>query len=419
MTTTLTTGRSVIVVETDRSLRERASKALAAFGLQVSAPVPDAHWLERTSTFPPDYLLLDQQVADGRIHELIGAVRACTPLENVALILLTADPSPALRAEAYAKGADECLLKPYDEDDLLQTLLSLRRFELTFWGIRGTLPVPGPATLRYGGNTSCVSLTLGRNRQFIIDAGTGLKVLSDQLRNHCGARFDGHILISHPHWDHLNCLPFFAPFYVPGNRIELYGPPQGRRSLRDLIDGQMDGVYFPITVDEFKADVAYHDLFEGTYRLDGIRVEAKRLQHPGHCLAYRISHGGRSVAYVSDNELGCPDAERFPCDPPATLVEFLRGADVLIHDTTYFDDEYPTKVDWGHSSVSQVAQLAHAAGVKVFYLFHHDPNHDDAAIERKLAVAESRLKSFGSTTQCRAATEKLTLDLQQIAPREP
>ncbi len=414
--TAVTAGRSVMVVESDGALRERASKAFAALGLKVYAPLPNAEWLEQSVRLRPDYLLVDQQAVDGCPSELIRSVKAHSDLERVPLILLTADGSAAGRAEAYAQGADECLAKPYDEDALQDVLLSLRRFELTFWGIRGTLPVPGSGTLRYGGNTSCVSLSVARDRQFVIDAGTGMKILSDHLRTRFGGRFDGHILISHPHWDHLNCLPFFAPFYVPGNRIQLHGPPQGRRSLRDLIDGQMDGVYFPITVEEFRADVVYQDLFEGDYCFDGIRVETKRLQHPGHCLAYRISHAGRSMAYVSDNELGCPDAARLPCDPPASLVEFLLDTDLLIHDTTYFDDEYPNKVDWGHSSVSQVAQLAHAARVKDFYLYHHDPSHDDAAIERKLAIAQRRLEGFGSTTRCHIAEERLTLDLQRVRP---
>lgn len=416
MIKSMTPDGSVAVVETDHALRERASHALNALGLRVYAPLPEAQWLEQVSSLQPDYLLVDQRLADRCADALIETVRRWVKPTRTPVILLAENASATQRAEAYAAGADEYVAKPYTEEELQRTLLSLARFELTFWGIRGTLPVPGPGTLRYGGNTSCVSLSLARDRHFVFDAGTGMKVFSDHLRDTERTRFDGHIFISHPHWDHLNCLPFFAPFYVPGNRITVHGPPQGNRSLRDLLDEQMDGVFFPITVDEFRADVVYEDIFEGAYRFDGIQVEAKRLQHPGHCLAYRVEHGGRSVAYVTDNELGCPDAARLPCKPPPLLVAFLRSADVLIHDTTYFDDEYPNKVDWGHSSVSQATQLAHSAGVKDLFLFHHDPNHDDAAIERKLAMARQQLEVCGSRTRCHIAAEKMELDLQQLYP---
>ncbi|SMF96848.1 Phosphoribosyl 1,2-cyclic phosphodiesterase [Methylomagnum ishizawai] len=358
----------------------------------------------------PAGLVLDGDAPESEGLELLAAIRHRPELDATRLFLLSR--SPATRATAYALGADECLPKPCTPEQLTEAFHQHGRFELTFWGVRGTLPIPGPKTLKYGGNTSCVGLRIGGHRRFVFDAGTGLRMLSNHLMGTDGGRFDGRIFISHPHWDHFNSLPFFQPLYFPGNHIVLHGPPQGERSLRDLIDDQMDGIFFPITVGAFQAEVEYLDLWEGVHRFDGVRVEAKRLCHPGHCLAYRVDYQGRSVAYVTDNELGA----RGPDDTSLReLIGFLDGVDVLIHDCTYFDDEYPKRVNWGHSSIGQASRLAHAAGVRYFYLFHHDPDHSDADIERKLALAERHLHGLGSSTRCRIAGEGDSLRIDRLA----
>ena len=146
-----------------------------------------------------------------------------------------------------------------------------------FWGVRGTLPVPGPKTLRFGGNTSCVSLTLPRGRFFIFDAGSGIKNLSDDLIARGAERIEASIFISHPHWDHINALPFFVPLYHQGNHFDIYGADHADISLRDLVSAQMDGVYFPVTVREFSSSVEFHGLGEGDYEIDGVSVKTMYL----------------------------------------------------------------------------------------------------------------------------------------------
>ena len=219
------------------------------------------------------------------------------------------------------------------------------------------------------------------------------------------------ILISHPHWDHINTLPLFAPLYVAGNEFEICGPSQGDLGIRDMVSAQMDSVYFPITIREFGAHVLFRDLQEGTLDIDGVEIQTMLLNHPGNCLGYRIQCGRSRVCYVTDNEL-------FPRELPQhderyveRLVSFVQNADVLIADTTYTDEEYARKVGWGHSAVSPVAELAHRAEVRSLYLFHHDPDQNDDDIDAKLERAQTLLSTLGSATRCVAPSEGQTLTL--------
>jgi ribonuclease BN (tRNA processing enzyme) len=181
--------------------------------------------------------------------------------------------------------------------------------------------------------------------------------------------------------------------------------------MRGLISAQMDGVYFPITTREFAADVQYRDLAEGEYDIGGVPVRTILLSHPGNCLGYRLEHAGRRICYITDNEL-------YPADSPfrleeyvERLAEFCRDADVLITDCTYADAEYPRCIHWGHSSVSQVAELAWRAHVRTLYLVHHDPSQNDAAIDAKLAAAQAWLAELGADTQVTAPVERAQIQL--------
>lgn len=398
----------IVVLEGSRSQRERLDTAVSPVGLEVRIMAPEPSVLQQIRVAQPDYLFLDGDLPDGVPGQVLADLRMTPDLARIPVVWMTTAGLEDGRLRAHASGADEVLTKPCTLDQVLATVAAVGRFQLHFWGARGTLPLPGQQSLKYGGNTSCVSLDIGLDRHFVFDAGTGLRRYSQHLLDRQGGRFDGRIFISHPHWDHLNCLPFFAPFYVAGNRITLMGPPQGERSFRQLLDAQMDGVFFPITTATFAADLTVTDLSEGRFRYDGVAVSTYRLRHPGHCLAFRVEHGGHSMVYVTDNELG-----EFSFDDPYIegLLAFLNGADVLIHDTTYFDDEYPRKANWGHSSVSQVVRLAGAANVHRLYLFHHDPEHGDVEIDRKLACAQEWVDRLGVPLECAIAVEGEGFDL--------
>jgi len=249
-----------------------------------------------------------------------------------------------------------------------------------------------------------MSLEFPRGQLFIFDAGSGIKMLADQLVAR-GTRLEGKIFISHPHWDHINTLPFFTPLYIPGNEFEILGASHGPTTMRDLVSAQMDGVYFPITMREFGARVDFRDLQQGSYEFDEISVDTMLLAHPGNCLGYRVSYDGRSVCYITDNELFLESSEYYNQEYEDRLLDFVSGTEVLIMDTNYFDDEYATKVGWGHSSVSQVAEFAHRAEAKKLYLFHHDHHHDDDLIDQKVGKARELLRARGSTTECESPVE--------------
>ena len=355
-------------------------------------------------------LLIDQPIWNSPNLSVTPFVEAAHR-QNLPVFFVLTSLEPSIRNDAFRLGADEVLFKDETLDSIVKAEALHDRFELKFWGVRGTLPISGPNTLKYGGNTSSLGLQFGVDRQFVFDAGTGLRDLSTHLSRHKGGKFNGRILITHPHWDHLNCLPFFDPFYNPNSQIHLMGPPQGDLSFKAIVDGQMNGIYFPIGTDSFNADVIFGDLLPGQYVFDGITVTAIRLDHPGCCLGYRVDFKGRSVAYLTDNELGLREG----FDPYMNaLTDFLSGIDVLIHDCSYFDDEYPRRKSWGHSSVSQVVRLADLSKAKHLFLFHHDPEHDDQDIDRKQVEAERVMANIGSQFICHNAKQGDTFDLRTL-----
>jgi phosphoribosyl 1,2-cyclic phosphodiesterase len=309
-------------------------------------------------------------------------------------------------------GADGFFQKPLDLARFAGDLARLVADTLTlgFWGMRGSLPISRPDSIRYGGNTSCVSVSFPDGRLFVFDAGTGIKALSDALASK-RARIDTYLFISHAHWDHINALPFFAPFYQVGHRIEISGPAQADLSLRELLSAQMESPYFPITAREFAADVHYRELREGEFEIGRERIRTMLLSHPGNCLGYRLEHGGRSICYVTDNELYLPDSPFHSAEYAEQLRSFVAGADLLITDCAYSDEEYPSHVNYGHSGVSQVVDLAASARVRRLCLMHHDPDQTDAAVDAKLAHARRLLAERGAATEALAPQERSELEL--------
>jgi ribonuclease BN (tRNA processing enzyme) len=193
---------------------------------------------------------------------------------------------------------------------------------------------------------------------------------------------------------------------VPGNKFEVIGAKHGDRTMEDLISAQMDDVFFPILVTDMGASITFRDAGEETITIDGdIVVETMLLSHPGNCLGYRVNFGGKSVCYVTDNELHTEDSGFQNKAYEAKLIEFIKGTDVLITDTTYFDDEYVTKIHWGHSPIGRVVEIAAAAEVKSLHLFHHDPDQTDVEIDRKLEFARDMMSALKAETRVEAPQE--------------
>jgi phosphoribosyl 1,2-cyclic phosphodiesterase len=361
----------------------------------------------------PDCVLIDLMMPELDGYELCRRLRLLPALAGTKIVVVSSKAFPFERKRAAELGANGYFVKPVNPASFAADLerLVAGTLTLTFWGVRGTLPISRPDSQRYGGNTSCVSLDFPDGRLFVFDAGTGIKALSDALLASRRNRLDGRILISHPHWDHINALPFFAPFYAQGNQFEICGASHGDIGMRDLFSAQMDGVYFPVTVRELSASLSYRDLCEGEHEIGGVHVRTMLLSHPGNCLGYRIEVADRVVCYVTDNELYLPDSEFYSGEYVDRLADFVRAADVLITDCTYTDEEYPRKIGWGHSSVSQVTDLVARAEVKTLYLLHHDPDQSDAVVDAKLERAREQLGGRGAATAVFAPAERAQVEL--------
>lgn len=256
-------------------------------------------------------------------------------------------------------------------------------FTVRFWGVRGSLPCPGPATKRYGGNTPCVEVRCGK-RLIILDGGTGLRELGDALVAE-GGPIDADLMLTHCHYDHVIGIPFFAPFFQPQHRFRMWAGnllPDFR--LKGVMENMMSEPLFPIGIDMFKANIEYRDFRAGENIApgDGVTIRTVALNHPGGATGYRIEYKGRSVAYLTDNEGRREDRDE-------ALIAAARDADLVIYDTAYTEDEIEAKKGWGHSTWQDGMRLANAAGAKTFCLFHHAPEHDDAAMDALLAEARA------------------------------
>jgi len=247
--------------------------------------------------------------------------------------------------------------------------------QLRFWGTRGSIPAPGPNTVRYGGNTPCVEVRTSTDALLILDAGTGMRELGRSLITRAnGAAVGGEIYLSHAHWDHIQGLPFFAPMFANGNSFRILGPHGAGRTIERVIRDQMAGDVFPVTFDELRARIEFGALAEGPQSANGCELVAFGVNHPGGAVGYRLSETegtGHSVVYISDNELGSGGDYGSDARWRARLLDFVGGARVLVHDAMYTADEYDRHRGWGHSTFDDAVRLALVACVAQLGHFHH------------------------------------------------
>ena len=249
------------------------------------------------------------------------------------------------------------------------------------WGARGSLASPGPETIRYGGNTSCVEIRLDDGSVIILDAGTGIRPLGVALAKDPPPRID--LLLTHLHLDHLEGLGFFAPLWDSETDLHIWGPPSPLRSLEDRIATYLSPPLFPVHLSDIPSRPEFHDTPEDRWDIGGAKVFAHPISHPGPTVGYRLDEDGRVFVYMPDHEpaLGIGDLRSVSPDwLSGYAVAF--GADVMLHDSQYTEEEYEHKVGWGHSSTEHMVTFAQIAKVRRLIMFHHDPLHTDDDLER-------------------------------------
>lgn len=292
--------------------------------------------------------------------------------------------------------------------------------QIRFWGTRGSIAKPGQSTVRYGGNTSCVELRTDSGVLVVFDCGTGAHELGRQLVKEHKSATRGHILISHTHWDHIQGIPFFEPFFEPGGEWDIYGPKGLLQSIRETLAGQMEHNYFPISVEKFGATIRYHDLVEGSFSIGDLQVVTQYLNHPALTLGYKVEADGATMVYCCDHEPNVPAAASGTSEitgHDSRHVEFLAGADLVVHDAQYTAQEYPARIGWGHSTAEYVVRVCQAAGVKRVALTHHDPLRDDDAVDRIISELRQRAAGAQPPLDILAAAEGQVLHIDAAAGR--
>ncbi len=285
-----------------------------------------------------------------------------------------------------------------------------------FWGTRGSIATPGPTTLRYGGNTSCVEVRTADGTVLVLDAGTGAHALGRELVA-SGEPTRGHLLIGHTHWDHIQGFPFFRPLFQDAGSWEIYAPGRRGRQLETALAGQMDYEYFPINLDELDADVHLHDLGEGVFQAGSVRVTTRYMNHPALTLGYRLEADGAVLVYATDHEphslhpMGAPPGIAPIHHEDKRHVQFLEDADLLIHDAQFELDEFPERQGWGHSPVERVVDYALLARARRLAFFHHDPCRTDTEIDAMTEKARERVAARVDAPEIFAAAEGQEIEL--------
>lgn len=277
---------------------------------------------------------------------------------------------------------------------------------VTFYGVRGSIAVPGPQTVKYGGNTSCVHVRMNTGNNLIFDAGTGIRELGNRMVQHDEPLL---LLLSHGHWDHIQGYPFFGPIYQPGREIRVcQGVDTNEHSLKSILQ-QMDGSNFPVHAEDLPSKIMTVHEVDKYLGMQSFQTHRKQLNHPGGGNAYRIEEDGVSVAYITDNELDPPGSPETSYDE---WVEFCQGVDLMIHDAQYIENDMPAKHGWGHSLISQVRQLAVDAQVRNLVMYHHDPDRSDAELDEIAIESAKFFKSKNSVIGSYIAAEGMTFDIE-------
>jgi len=406
----------ILVIDDDFIVQTIVSKRLEADGYEVlTAADGEAGWnLARTQR--PDVVILDLMMPKMHGYAVIEAIRKDPSLSGVRIIVCSMKGYASDARSALQIGADRYLTKPVPPDQMAGTVAELlggmptpkqerAAFLVRFWGTRGSIATPGPKTVRFGGNTSCTEIRNG-DHILIIDAGTGIRELGDSLLREFHSRpIRANIFVGHTHWDHIQGWPFFIPAYIPGNEFTLHSARAAGKPLERIFKGQMDSDYFPVLLSDMKASLKFVELSEPVM-IGPVTVSFEYLNHPGIAIGFRISANNKSIVYLSDHErFSRMYGEAVGGVEDRRIANFVRGADLLICEAQYTEEEYSKKKGWGHSTFDDALHLAAETGVRHLAIFHHDPTHDDDFMDQVMEDCQQKIRAASCSFQCFGARE--------------
>jgi phosphoribosyl 1,2-cyclic phosphodiesterase/CheY-like chemotaxis protein len=449
--------KTVLLIDDDTELREALGAYLRQRGWEVHSAADGDSGLNLAKQLLPQVILCDMYMPCGNGFRVCAAIREQPSLKPAFLVAMSGNMFDDTRRNALEAGADEFMLKPLQPRPLLELLEKVSAAHdgrpaervprvaaapaaptaasapapppgpgnfIRFWGVRGSIPTPGPATVRYGGNTACVELRAD-GELIILDAGTGIRPLGMELMN----EFKNQplaitLLITHSHWDHVQGFPFFPPAYNEKNQIGIHGFEGAWASLEGVFSGQMESPYFPIGLQQMPGNIHFKELRELEFKIGKVRAEASFINHPGVTVGFRFNTSTGSVAYLPDHESSfrmrslstakgpvTPEELAFARREDEKTLRFIHGVDLLILDAQYDVEEYRSRVGWGHSCVDDTVELATRAKAKRLFLFHHDPTHDDDKIDAMAAHARELAAWHGHNLEVEAAREGLLVPL--------
>jgi phosphoribosyl 1,2-cyclic phosphodiesterase/ActR/RegA family two-component response regulator len=438
---------TVLLIEDDVESLKRIARLFTLHGWDVTETDDGAAGIELAFKQQPNVIVCDLLLPKISGLQVCRAIRE--KLDLAKIIIIAGRDYDIDRDAVLEAGGDGYFVKPLKWEKLARVIKRARRprrkltarqspaltfhppsTRIKFWGVRGSIPVPGPSTIGYGGNTTCVEVRTNGDI-IILDAGSGIRELGLSLEKEFGtAPINLTLLLTHTHWDHIQGLPFFLPAYKAKNSIRVLGYEGARAGLATILAAQMQVPFFPVNWSDLAGTIKIEELKKMEFSIGKVQVRARFLNHPGVCAGYRLFTKEGSIAFLPDNEpfepLNLKLAERDGTHPHraraqaavqrSKLVEFLKDSDVLILDTQYTDEKYQEHIGWGHGALSRVVSLALEARAKKLFLFHHDPAHDDRKIEEMLERARFLVVESGRQLEVEAAREGAEIWLSGSAP---
>ena len=439
--------KRVLVVDDDPSIREFVTTVLSMEYDTMDAEDGMDGW-KKTLDWKPDLVITDLMMPRMHGYELCARLKGPDGPPGVRVLIVSAKTFETDKAHAFAAGADGYVTKPFSVDELREKARQMLSASapapaaaalqqgkgsaihssdlpapvqahdaklpvyVRFWGTRGSCPIAGAQNARYGGNTACVEVRVGTTL-IIIDCGSGLRELGGSLlREYAGKPIEAHIFVGHTHWDHIQGFPFFVPFYSPKNTFNVYSVHGANGSLRKIFSESMAKDYFPVPLANLGSKLSFVEL-EGPVDLGVAKVTFHHLNHPGPCIGFRIEAQGRTIVYVSDHEDFCRltgDTE-LARRQDAAVAEFSAGSDLLIREAQYTEAEYTTRKGWGHSTFDDAVRSALLLKPKRMAIFHHDPDHNDDALDAQVDYCRARIKAAGVDADCFGARDGQRIDL--------